>query len=178
MKPIQLLLVLTLSGALDDDPGDLLPIEKTASASIHLDGFPDWLEIGFGSLWVSNEGLGAIQRIDPDTNKVIAEVKVNRPCAAMAAGYGSLWVASRRDKSIFRIGANSNKVTATIPVTIADSEASLAAGEGGIWVLTDQKGVLSRIDPGTNEVVVRVGVKPYSYAAAAGHGAIWVTNTG
>jgi virginiamycin B lyase len=178
MKPIQLLLVFALSGALDDDPGAFLPIEKAASASIHLDGFPDWLEIGFGSLWVSNAGLRAVQRVDPDTNKVIAEVKVNRPCAAMAAGYGSLWVASRRDKSIYRISANSNKATATIPVTIADSEASLAAGEGGIWVLTDQKGVLSRINPETNAVVARIGVKPYSFAAAAGFGAIWVTNTG
>src|SRR5262249_39730337 len=156
---VYLLLVFALSVARDDDPGAFLPIEKTASASIHVDGFPDWLEIGFGSLWVSNVGLGAIQRIDPDTNKVIAEVKGNRPCAAMAAGQGSLWVASRRDKSIYRISAISNKVTATIPVTIADSEASLAAGEGGIWVLTDQKGVLSRIDPETNEVVARISVK-------------------
>ena len=131
------------------------PSKRRRSASIHLEGFPDWLEIGFGSLWVSNPGLGAVQRIDPDTNKVIAEVKVNRPCAAMAVGYGSLWVASRRDKSIYRIDANNNKVTATIPVTVADSEASLAAGEGGIWVLTDQKGVLSRINPETNEVVAR-----------------------
>ena len=69
-------------------------------------------------------------------------------------------------------------MTATIPVTVADSEASIAAGQGGIWVLTDQKGVLSRINPETNEVVARIGVKPYSYAAAAGFEAIWVTNTG
>jgi virginiamycin B lyase len=170
--------VCTLLGALDDNKEAFLPIEKTALASIHLDGFPDWLEIGFGSLWVSNEGLGAVQRIDPATNKVIAVVNVNKPCAAMAAGYGSLWVASRKDKSIYRIDAHNNKVTATIPVTVADSEASIAAGNGGIWVLTDQKGVLSRIDPETNEVVAHISVNPYSYAAIAGYGAIWVTNTG
>jgi virginiamycin B lyase len=171
-------LVYTLSGALDDDQRALVSIEKTAQASIHLDGFPDWLEIGFGSLWVSNAGLGGVQRIDPATNKVIALVKANNPCAAMAAGYGSLWVASRRDKSIYRIDAKSNKVTATLRVTIADSEASLAAGEDGIWALTAQKGVLSRINPETNEVVAQISVKPYSYAAASGYGAIWVTNTG
>jgi virginiamycin B lyase len=165
-------------GALDDNPETFVPIEKTALASIHLEGFPDWLEIGFGSLWVSNSGLGGVQRIDPDTNKVIAFVKVNKPCAAMAVGYGSLWVASRQDKSIYRIDANHNTVTATIPVTVADSEASIAAGQGGIWVLTDQKGVLSRINPETNEVVAHISVKPYSYAAVAGYGAIWVTNTG
>jgi YVTN family beta-propeller protein len=166
------------SSAFDDDQKALVPIETTAQASIRPGGFPDWLEIGFGSLWVSNEGSGGVQRIDPGTRKVIALVKINKPCAAMAAGYGSLWVASRRDKSIYRINASNNKVTATIPVTVADSEASLAAGEGGIWALTDQKGILSRINPETNQVVAEISVKPYSYAAASGYGAIWVTNTG
>jgi YVTN family beta-propeller protein len=165
-------------GGLVDDPEEVLPIEKSAVATLHLEGYPDWLEIGFGSLWVSNAGIGAVQRIDLKTNKVVAEVKVNRPCAAMAVGYDSLWVASRADKSIYRIDAKANKVAAAIPVTIADSEASIAAGEGGVWVLTDKKGVLSRIDPETNKVVAEVPVKPYSYAAMAGYGAIWVTNTG
>jgi virginiamycin B lyase len=176
--PFLFLLACATPGVLDDNQETLLPIEKAAVASIHLEGFPDWLEIGFGSLWVSNEGLGGVQRIDPETNKVIALVKVNKPCAAMAAGHGSLWVASRKDKSIYRIDASNNRVTATIPVTVADSEASIAAEQGAIWVLTDQKGVLSRINPETNEVVARIGVKPYSYAAAAGYDAIWVTNTG
>jgi len=165
-------------GGLDGDPEAVLPIEKSAAATINLKGYPDWLEIGFGSLWVSNAGIGAVQRIDLETSKVVAEVKVNRPCAAMAAGYDSVWVASRADRSIFRIDAKTNKVAAAIPVTIADSEASIAAGEGGVWVLTDRKGVLSRIDPETNKVVAQIAVKPNSYAAMAGYGAIWVTNTG
>ena len=172
------LIVCATPGVLDGNQEAVLPIEKAAVASIQLKGFPDWLEIGLGSLWVSNPGLGVVQRIDLETNKILAEVKVNNPCAAMAVGYGSLWVASRKDKSIYRIDANTNTVAARIPVTVADSEASIAAGQGGIWVLTDQKGVLSRIDPETNEVVARIGVKPYSYAAVAGYGAIWVTNTG
>src|SRR5262249_43154555 len=142
---------LALPGGLVGDPEDVSPIEKSMVATIHLKGYPDWLEIGYGSLWVSNAGVGAVQRIDLETSKVVAEVKVNRPCAAMAVGYDSVWVASRADKSIFRIDAKTNKVAATVGVTVADSEASLAAGEGGVWVLTDKKGVLSRIDPQTNK---------------------------
>lgn len=172
------LLFVFLTASLHGDPETVLPIERSATATIHLKGFPDWLEIGFGSLWVSNAGIGAVQRIDLQTNKVVAEVKVNRPCAALSAGYGSVWVASRADKSIFRIDAKTNKIAAAIPVMIADSEASMAVGEGGVWVLTDKKGVLSRIDPETNKVVAQILVKPHSYAAMAGHGAIWVTNTG
>jgi YVTN family beta-propeller protein len=161
-----------------DNPTSVTPIDKAATATISLKGFPDWLEIGFGSLWVSNIGTGSVQRIDPETNKVIAEVKVNQPVAAMAAGYGSVWVASRKDKSIVRINAKTNMVTAAIPIMVADTEASIAAGEGGVWLLTDKKGVLSRIDPETNKVVAQIEVKPHSFAAMAGHGAIWVTNTG
>ena len=177
---IPLLLVMVV-GALQDvlgNAGPVTPIEKSAKATVELKGFPDWLEIGFGSLWVSNPGLGLVQRIDPGTYKVVAEVKVNKPVAAMAAGYGSLWVASRGDKSIIRIDAKTNKVTASVPVTVADSEGSIAASEGGVWVLTDKKGVLSRIDPETNKVVAEITVKPNSFAAMAGHGAVWITNTG
>jgi virginiamycin B lyase len=161
-----------------DNQDPIIPIEEAATATIHLKGYPDFLEIGFGSVWVSNPALDAVQRIDAETNKVIAEVKINKPCAAMGVGYRSLWVASCKDKSIVRIDAKTNKVTATIPVAIADSEASIAAGEGGVWVLTDKKGVLSRIDPETNQVVAQVSVTPHSFAAMAGFGSIWITNTG
>jgi YVTN family beta-propeller protein len=173
-----LLVAGTLSAAPDGDPNTVLPIDKSAVATIDLKGYPDWLEIGFDSLWVSNPGLGAVQRIDLKTNKLLAEVKVNRPVAAMATGYGSVWVASRGDKSIVRIDPKTNAVAASVPVAIADSEASIAAAEGGVWVLTDRKGVLSRIDPETNKVVAEIAVKPHSFAAMAGYGAIWITNTG
>src|SRR5262249_39475725 len=178
MTSLLFLLTGAVLGVSDEKQEPVLSIEKTAQAVIQLKGFPDWLELGFGSLWVSNLGLDAVQRIDPQTNKVVAEIKVNKPVAAMAAGYGSLWVASYKDKSIVRIDAGKNEVAAKIPVMVADTEASIAAGEGGVWLVTDQKGVLSRIDPQTNRVAAEIRVQPYSYAAMAGYGAIWVTNTG
>ncbi len=170
-----LLLAPTLLAA---GPADVLPIDKAAVSTIELKGYPDWLEIAFDSVWVSNPGLNAIQRIDPATRKIVAEVKVNRPVAAMSAGFGSVWVASRGDRAIIRIDAKTNKVSASVPVMVADSEGSLAAGAGGVWALSDRKGILSRIDPKTNAVVARISVKPYSYAAMAGFGSVWVTNTG
>src|SRR5262245_5425675 len=108
--PLSVLVALALSGGPAADPEDVLPIEKSAVATIDLKGYPDWLEIGFGSLWVSNPGVGAVQRIDLETHKVLADVKVNKPCAAMATGYGSVWVASRADKSIVRIDPKTNTV--------------------------------------------------------------------
>jgi YVTN family beta-propeller protein len=155
-----------------------LPIEKAAAATLDVAGYPDFLTLGFGSLWVSNEGVAAVQRIDAKSNKIIAEIKINEPCAVMAAGFGSLWVASCKDKSILRIDAQSNRIVAAIPARLADAEGSIAAGEGGVWVLTDKEGILSRISPATNEVIAQIKVKPNSFAAMVGYGAVWITNTG
>jgi virginiamycin B lyase len=154
------------------------PIELAATVSLHIDGFPDWLAIGFGSLWVANGRAGGVQRIDLETHAVIGLVEVRRPCAAMAVGYDSIWVASCQDRTLVRIDPRTNTVAATIPVGVANSESSVAAGEGGVWLLSDEKGVLTRIDPDTNAVAAQVHVRPNSYAAMAGYGAVWVTNTG
>ena len=160
------------------DPESVQPIEKVAQVSLHVDGFPDWLAIGFGSLWVANGRAGGVQRIDLETHAVIGLVEVRRPCAAMAVGYESIWVASCRDRTLIRIDPRTNTAAAIIPVGVADSEASIAAGEGGVWLVSDEKGVLTRIDPDTNAVAAQVHVRPNSYAAMAGYGAVWVTNTG
>ena len=41
--------------------GDPVPIDKLADATIHVDGYPDFLEIGYGSVWVTNEGSGSVR---------------------------------------------------------------------------------------------------------------------
>lgn len=154
------------------------PIEQAASATFHVDGYPDFLEFAYGALWISNEGVNAVQRMDPKTGRMLAQVPVNMPCGAMGAGYGALWVASCKDGELLRIDARSNQVTARLPLKVADPETSIAAGAGGVWILTDDKGILTRADPKTNSVVAQISVAPHSYAAMAGYGAVWVTNTG
>ncbi len=180
MRSNSILLYIILLAALDcnSQATTHVDIEKIASATIHLKGYPDWIEIDGNSVWISNGGLNALQRIDPKTNKVVAEVKVNEPCAAFAIGFGSVWVMSCGNKSIIRIDPGTNKIVASIPMTIADAEGSIVAGENGVWILSDKKGILTRIDPGTNEVVANIKVKPNSFAAMAGFGSVWITNTG
>lgn len=153
-------------------------IEDKAVAAMTIEGYPDWIEIDKKSIWISNEGLNVMQRIDPKTNKVIATIKVNTPCAAFTIGFGSVWVASCADQSIVRISLKNNSIEATILMTVADAEGSIVAAEGSVWVLSDKKGKLSRINPKTNKVSTTIDVAPNSFAAAAGFGSIWITNTG
>ncbi len=129
-------------------------------------------------VWISNEELNLMQRIDSKTNTIIANVKVNAPCAAFTIGFGSVWVASCTDQSIVRISLENNSIQATIPLPIADAEGSIVEAEGSVWVLSDKKGKLSKINPKTNKVVATIDVAPNSFAAAAGYGSVWITNTG
>ncbi len=153
-------------------------IEGKAIATIHSEGYPDWVEIGKNSVWISNEGLNLMQRYDPQTNKILANVKVKMPCAAFTIGFGSVWVASCADHTIVRINLKNNQIEAAIPLAIADAEGSIVAAEGGVWVLSDKKGKLLRIDPSTNKITAVIEVAPNSFAAVAGYGSIWITNTG
>jgi virginiamycin B lyase len=178
------LLALTFgAGALTPAKGTLpmpQPLGKRLISTVGLDGSPDWLELAFSSVWISDYGVEAVLRLDPKTRTVVARIPIKKPCAAMGAGFGSVWVASCSGKTIERIDAATNAVVASIPLPLADDEgeASIAVGEGGVWVLSDPKGILARIDPASNLVVARIDVKPFSYAAMAGFGAVWITNTG
>jgi virginiamycin B lyase len=153
-----------------------LLIEEAAVATLRLEGYPDWIEIAEGSVWISNGSF--MQRFNPDTNDLVAEVELDKPCAAFTIGFGSVWVASCGKQAIVRINLEDNKIGATIPVGIANEEGSIVAAENGVWVLSDAKGILSRIDPRTNQVIARIPVKPNSFAVMAGYGSIWITNTG
>src|SRR5258708_25869378 len=153
-------------------------IEDKAAVTIIIEGYPDWIEIEKKSVWISNEELNLMQRIDSKTNTIIVNIKVNAPCAAFTIGFGSVWVASCTDQSIVRISLENNSIQATIPLPIADAEGSIVAAEGSVWVLSDKKGKLSKINPKTNKVVATIDVAPNSFAAAAGYGSVWITNTG
>ena len=151
------------------------PIESVASATVLVEGSPRFLEVSPGAMWVASPGKHALVRIDPAANQVVAQVPIDKPCAAMAAGFDSIWVQNCGDGTLYRIDAKTNEVIAKIPVKMAHPDGNIASGEGGVWIPSSD-GVLSRIDPASNKVVAEIPIKPLSYATAAGYGAVWVTN--
>lgn len=153
------------------------PIQEKAT-SIRLEGYPDWLALDEKFVWVSNEGLETIQKIDVKTLRVVAQIQVHSPCAAPTVGFGSFWTASCKDQTLVRINQESNQVEARVSVMLASTEGSIVAAEGAVWILSDIRGVLTRVDPSTNAVVATIRTKPNSFAAMAGFGSIWITNTG
>jgi virginiamycin B lyase len=147
-------------------------------AKISIPGSPDWVAIGDDAVWISNIAKDNISRIDPKTNKVVANVPVGRaPCSGLGLGFGSVWVPCCGSSRVDRVDVTTNQVVASIATKIADSEGGIAVGESGIWMPADAEGTVVHIDAATNQIVARVKTVPRAVAAATGEGSVWVTSS-
>ncbi len=161
------------------------PLESLAVISkIPVPGGPDWLGMGFGSVWASNASDNSISRIDPRTARIIARIPVGQdPCLGVGIGFESVWIPNCKDKTLSQIDPKTNQVARTTPIEIAgEGEGAIGVGERSIWLLTNRKGTdsgtLSRISPRTGKVVADIPVPVKSYVAVVGFGSVWVTSTG
>lgn len=88
--------------------------------------------------------------IDPTSNKLIADVSVDRAPGFVVAAYEHVWVANTADSTVTVIDPERRIVRRTIPLDARP--ATLAAGGGGVWVVTGAQTAgspldLVRIDP-------------------------------
>lgn len=152
--------------------------ELKLTATIELGGKPDWTVVTEDAVWVSNSELHAIQRIDPATNKVVANVELpGEPCSGLAVGFGSVWSPlCDGQKGLARIDAETNRLTAILPFVPADDEGSIAASEDSVWLVTRKDGRMLRIDGKTGAVRQQMQLSPGASNPLYSHGTIWVTN--
>jgi virginiamycin B lyase len=131
--------------------------------------------VGAGSFWMLTDTRGTLARVDPDTNKVVAEIYVPPGSFAVAFGEGAIWVTSTERNVVTRVNQYTNVVEATIPV--GPKPRFLTVGEGGVWTLNQGDGSVSRIDPKTNRVAaaIEVGIPGGGGEISAGEGSVWVT---
>jgi streptogramin lyase len=54
--------------------------------------FPVGIEVGFGSVWVANEGSGNIDQIDPHSGRLVARLHIVGLAVRLGVGFGSVWV--------------------------------------------------------------------------------------
>jgi len=134
---------------------------------------------GAGSVWLMTDAKGTLARIDPETNKVVAEIYVASGSYGLAfgpAGDDAVWVTSSEHDSVARVDPHTNLVVETIKV--GKSPRFIAAGAGGVWTINQGDGTVSRIDPKTNKVAatIEVGVPGGGGEIAVGEGSVWVTS--
>ncbi len=131
-------------------------------------------------VWVLSDAKGVLTRIDPEHNKVVAQIAVKENSFAAMAGFGSIWitnigdVSTKEPGSVQRIDPKTNTVIATIPVGVQPR--FLAVGEGGVWALNQVDGSVSRIDPASNKIVATIECQAPGTGGdiSAGEGFVWV----
>jgi virginiamycin B lyase len=149
----------------------LAPGSPQSEGYIALDRHAVWVPVAVGA-------AGAVYRIDPATNRVVARIGLPSDSAGAAAGFGAIWVTSASANVVFRIDPATNAVAAKIGVH--PGPRFIAAGAGGVWSLNQGDGSVSHIDPTTNRVVATIPTRvPGSGGCiAAGYGRVWVTMPG
>jgi streptogramin lyase len=134
-----------------------------------------WITYDAGSLWVSRELNGEVDRITLDPFAVAARIKLEDPFD-VAAGFGSVWVPQFGPYQWSTISTSTNAVTQTQPAT---GPTSAVIDNGAVWMLAHRAKTLLRIDPATNTVTEQIPVQTgggVPERLAAGFGSIWTAD--
>jgi virginiamycin B lyase len=151
--------------------------ELNRTAVIHLGKTADWVSITPEAIWVGSTGPFAVHRIDPETNRRVASVRLpGEPCAGLAVGFDSLWVPLCGAVPVLaKVDLKSNRLISVFKTGPAGAEGGVATSPDGVWLVTDKQGSLARIDPDTGTVRQITHLPAGSYNPFYSDGQIWVT---
>jgi hypothetical protein len=169
---------------------------KLARTPIPTNGINAGLAFGGGSIWLAPTGASRLLRIDPSSNRLVANIhlgvshkgRLSSLGGGVAFAAGRIWVSRVSNGprgDVVAVNPTTNHETAT-PVTVGSGPDTVVPAFGSLWV--DNTSVVigksapsqtypavSRIDPRTR----RVTTEWFSGTPATGFGSLWVeTDTG
>jgi len=147
-----------------------LPSAGRIVATIHIPSGPHGAIYASGSLWVAQHDSVGVERVDPNTNTVVAQVAipVGQP-ARFAAGAEGLWHLPYSGNGLYRIDPATNRAVgeATLP---GENCCVPSVGAGSVWVPRED-GVY-RVDASSGQVVAHIPIAQFM-GAAFGFGSLW-----
>lgn len=153
-------------------------------AEIQVDGFPQGVAIGFGSVWVAashppDGAGGGVSRIDPRSNEVVRTILVPNLPEYVATGGGGVWVSSNNG-TVAEIDPGTNQLVASVRIS-EGGRTSVAASPTSVYAvelaLPGETAPVREIDPASatvSERLIEAGRNPTGMAVGAG--ALWITN--
>jgi DNA-binding beta-propeller fold protein YncE len=155
---------------------DLKDGKTTATFPMTIADSEGGIAAGAGSFWILTDKKGTLARVDPATNKVVAEIYVAPGSFAVAFGGNAVWVTSTEKNLLTRINSQTNVIEETI--TVGPKPRFLTVGEGAVWTLNQGDGSISRVDMKTNKVVatIEAGIPGGGGEISAGEGSVWATS--
>ena len=116
--------------------------------------------------------VDSLQRIDPETNELVATFPAGDDPVAIATGDGSVWTAGKIDGTVTRIDPATDTVTKVIS---ADTPADLAIVNGFLWILEADTSI-HQVDASTGVFAQTVELQNIGAGPghiAAGPDALW-----
>ena len=159
-------------------------VGKPISVTVPERAGPDAIVVGEDRLWVSLVGWGEISarsdidsviRLDPQTGKTLATIKVRRGPVSMAYTPGFVWTVNWGAHLVSRIDSKTNQLAGE-PFWTGRGPYSITVGDGSLWVINHDSGTLTRIDPETNQIIADIPLPWEPHRVAFGEGAVWVGN--
>ncbi len=128
-------------------------------------------------VWLVTDAKGVLSKIDPATNKVVAEVTVPAGSAGVTYGEGYVWVTSPMANMLTGVDPKANKVVYSVEV--GPGPRFVTSGAGSAWTLNQGDGTVSRVDAKTGKLIknIDVGVPGTGGELAFGAGHVWATAT-
>jgi len=128
-------------------------------------------------VWLVTDAKGVLSKIDPKTNKVVAEVTVPAGSAGVTYGEGYVWVSSPMANMMTAVDSKTNKVVYSVPV--GPGPRFVTTGAGSAWSFNQGDGTVSRIDAKTGKLIVNIetGCPGGGGELAFGEGYVWATNS-
>ena len=164
---------------------EAIPVEGAPSADLEdrlvrkvsITGGPDWMVVAFDSLWVKRD-TGVVNRIDPASGKVLAEIGTGRfkppVCQGIGASDDAIW-ACPRDGSLIRIDPRKDSIAATIEADKLLDQGRLVSAADHLWVLTDAGNELTGIDLKSNKPATTIALPAACVDVATDGAVLWVT---
>jgi DNA-binding SARP family transcriptional activator/streptogramin lyase len=139
---------------------------------------PVALASGAGGVWVANADDGTVDRLDPETGRVVATIGIGADVSDVATGFDSVWVADGNDGTITQVDPAQDGIERTISPSGAAGILTLpiffvATDDRYVWAIQGAK--LLRIDPRTGLVTKNVAIGGAPTALATGGGFVWIT---
>lgn len=160
------------------------PATGEVVAEIPLEGFPQGIVIGHGSVWVAashppDGAGGGVSRIDPRSNEIVRTILVPNLPEYVAFGAGAIWVSSNNG-TVAEIDPGTNQLVATVRIS-EGGRTSVAAGKTEVYAvelaLPGETAPVYEIDAASATVLdrtIEAGRNPTGMAVGAG--SLWITN--
>jgi len=126
-----------------------------------------------GAVWVSGPE-DRLRRIDPESGRVTASLRLRAPVLGLAGGLGAVWASAGRGL-VVRVDPEKARVTHREPLP-TPGVGALVVGAGSVWVADPLAGVLWRVRPGTPYESHTVPIGLGASGVAFGNGSIWVAS--